>query len=196
MSLTQRCREIIVGAVLGDACLERNGKNVRLRIDHGQKQRALVEWKFQQLAELNPSPPKRVEVFDQRTNQTYVHYRSVTRTTEALNEYFELFYGSDGIKHVPRRIVDYLTSALAVAVWYMDDGGRRSDCRSGYFNTQAYQVEEINGLRECLMRNFDLPTRTHFAAGRPRIYIAKAQFEEFCALVRPYVIPDLRYKLL
>src|SRR5215469_1833841 len=130
MSLARTCRDVIVGAILGDACLERNGKNVRLRIDHSDKQRALVEWKFQQLADLNPSTPKRVDVFDNRTDRTYVHYRFTTKTTEMLNEFFELFYGGNGVKRVPEKIADLLTSELAIAVWYMDDGSRRSDCRS------------------------------------------------------------------
>ncbi len=196
MSLTQRCRDIIVGAILGDACLERNGKNVRLRIDHGRLQQALVEWKFQQLAELQPSPVRRLEVFDERTSQTYVHYRFDSRTTDLLNEYFDVFYGEDGVKRIPKDIASYLISELGVAVWYMDDGGRRSDCRSGYFNTQAYQVDEIDSLRNCLLRNFSLPTRMHFAAGRPRIYIASADFDRFCDRIRPHVIQEMRYKLL
>jgi hypothetical protein len=41
----------------------------------------------------------------------------------------------------------------------MDDGGPRSDCRGGYFNTQAYQAEEILLLRECLLTKFNLPTK-------------------------------------
>jgi hypothetical protein len=196
MSLTQDCRDVIVGAVLGDACLERNGRNVRLRIDHSYAQRALVEWKYQSLAELAPSPPKRVEVFDPRTNQTYVHCRFVTRTTDLLNEYFELFYADDGVKRVPQDIASYLLSELSVAVWYMDDGGRRSDCRSGYLNTQAYQAEEVNILRYCLLHRFNVPTKLHFAAKRPRIYIASAQFEGFCDWIRPHVIPEMQYKLL
>jgi len=196
MSLTQQCRDFIVGAILGDACLERNGKNVRLRIDHGQRQQALVEWKFQQLVELSPSPVRRVEVMDPRTHKTYIHFRFVSQTTELLNEYFELFYGQQGVKCVPENIVSYLNSALSIAVWYMDDGGRRGDCRSGYFNTQAFRSEEVNLLRDCLMRNFNLTTRTHFAAGRPRIYIAKAHFQQLCDLIQPHVIQDMQYKLL
>jgi len=196
VSLTQHCRDFIVGAILGDACLERNGKNVRLRIDHGHQQQALVEWKYRLLAELDPSPPGRVEVADQRTRKTYIHYRFVSKTTELLNEYFDLFYGRQGIKCVPENIVSYLNSALSIAVWYMDDGSRRGDCRSGYFNTQAFQPEEIDLLRGCLVRNFNLATRTHFAAGRPRIYIAQAHFQQLCDLIRPHVIPEMQYKLL
>lgn len=196
MGLTQQSRDIIVGSILGDACVERNGKNVRLRIDHGQAQRALVEWKYQHLAEMVSSPPRRVEVFDQRTQRTYVHFRFDTRSLEVLNEFFDLFYGQDGIKRIPLEIGSYLSSALSIAVWYMDDGGRRSDCRSGYFNTQAFRPEEVDVLRECLLVNFNLVTRTHFAACRPRIYVAQAHFQHLCDLIRPHVIPDMRYKLL
>ena len=196
MSLTQRSREIIVGSLLGDACLERNGKNVRLRIDHGRQQEAFVNWKFQELSELGPSTPKRLEVFDSRTNQTYIHYRFSSRTTEVLNEFFESFYDDHGVKRIPPSIDAYPNSALSIAVWYMDDGGRRGDCRSGYLNTQAYRAEEVEILRDCLLRKFAIPTRTHFAAGRPRIYIASADFEQFCSWIRPYVIPEMQYKLL
>src|SRR5437016_2225652 len=115
MSLTQHCRDINVGAILGDACLERNGKNVRLRIDHGHNQQAWVEWKYQRLADLSPSLPRRVEVADPRTHKTYIHYRFVSRTTEILNEYFELFYGRQGVKCVPENIAAYLNSALSIA---------------------------------------------------------------------------------
>jgi hypothetical protein len=196
VSLTQHCREIIVGAILGDACLERNGKNVRLRIDHGHQQQTYVEWKHQELFPLSPSAPRRVDVHDPRTQQVYVHYRFVSKTTEELNEYFELFYGNEGTKRIPDTIAAHLSSALSVAVWYMDDGGRRSDCRSGYFNTQGYTAEEVDLLRSCLLENFKLPTTLHFAAKRPRIYIASSHFETFCDWIRPHVIPDMRYKLL
>jgi len=196
VSLTQKCREIIVGAILGDACLERNGKNVRLRIDHGHKQQALVEWKHQQLADVHPSLPRRVEVHDARTNRVYVHYRFVSATIEELNPFFDVFYGTDGVKRIPMNIATYLISALSIAVWYMDDGGRRGDCRSGYFNTQGYQTPEVELLRDCLLKNFSLPTTLHFAASRPRIYVAAAHFERFCDLIRNDVIPDMRYKLL
>jgi len=196
VSLTKHCRDIIVGSILGDACLERNGKNVRLRIDHGEAQCALVEWKYRLLAELTSSSPRRVEVFDSRTQRTYVHYRFDTRSLEALNEFFDLFNGQDGIKRIPVEIGSYLSSALSIAVWYMDDGGRRSDCRSGYFNTQAFRPEEVEVLRECLLVNFNLVTKTHFAARRPRIYIAQAHFQQLCDLICPHVIPDMRYKLL
>lgn len=196
MSLTEHCRDIITGSLLGDACLERNGKYVRLRVDHGARQQALVEWKHQQFAELQPSLPRRVEVYDVRTNKTYIHYRFVSRSLPILDEMYEAFYDAQGSKRIPHRIESYCLSALSIAVWYMDDGGKRSDCASGYLNTQGYTVEEVNTLRRCLADNVKLDTRLHFAAGRPRIYIAAAHFVRFCDLIRPHVIESMQYKLL
>jgi hypothetical protein len=113
-----------------------------------------------------------------------------------LDEYYDMFYGAQGTKRVPELIGSHLNSALSIAVWYMDDGGRRGDCRSGYLNTQAFTTAEVALLREGLLRNFQLATTTHFAAGRPRIYIASARFGHFCDLIRSHVIPPMQYKLL
>jgi hypothetical protein len=195
MQLTRRCREVVVGTILGDGCLERNGTNVRLRIDHGAVQRALVEWKFHELRELSPSSPRLVDRVDVRTGRNHSNYRFTTATVGALNRYFLLFYG-EGAKFIPHCIHRLLRSPLSLAVWYMDDGGRRRDCRSGYLNTNAFSVHEVDVLRECLKSNYGIRTVTHFAAGKPRIYIPKAQFSAFCDLIRPHVIEEMTYKLL
>ncbi|MCA1607604.1 MAG: hypothetical protein LC775_19540 [Acidobacteria bacterium] len=145
--LSLRCEEIVLGTVLGDGCLERNGSNVRLRIDHSASQKALVDWKFRELSELEPFPPRYVERWDKRTGQKHVNYRFSTRTTCTLNGYHSLFYGSTREKRIPNAMMDLLTSPLSIAVWYMDDGGRRSDCRSGYLNTNAYSTTDVEILK-------------------------------------------------
>jgi hypothetical protein len=193
--MTPQCRDIITGSILGDGCLERNGANVRFRVDHGPDQQSYVDWKYRHLSELKPSSPRRIVFHDRRNGRHYIHFRFATSTTRELNWFHELFY-VNGRKIVPSGISSLLNSALGVAVWYMDDGGRRSDCRAGYFNTQGFLEDEVVLLQECLWRNFRLPTSMHFAAGRPRIYIAANRFSQFCELVRPYVIPALQHKLL
>ena len=198
-NLSPRCEEIVVGTILGDGCLERNGRNVRLRIDHSVNQKGFVDWKFhelQELQELNPSNPRLVERVDSRTRRLHVNYRFSTETTSALNKYFTMFYGNQGCKDIPSSVGTVLTTVLSLAVWYMDDGGRRGDCKSGYLNTNAYSVRDVESLKECLFERFGVATATHFAAGKPRIYIPKSQFAMFCDLIRPYVIDEMRYKLL
>lgn len=196
MSLSKRCEEIVLGTVLGDGCLERNGSNVRLRIDHCVKQAAFVDWKFCELRELGPLPRRVVDRIDPRTGRNHVNYRFATRTTSVLNGYYSMFYGPDKCKTIPMDMPELLAAPLSLAVWYMDDGGRRGDCRSGYLNTNAYGIGDVEILKECLSRNFGIPTSTHFAAGKPRIYVPQAHFSQFCDLIRPHVIPEMAYKLL
>lgn len=75
-AISRRCSDVVIGTLLGDGCLERNGVNVRLRIDHSVKQSSLVWWKFRELAELNPSAPRIVRRVDCRTGQEHVNLRS------------------------------------------------------------------------------------------------------------------------
>jgi hypothetical protein len=186
-----------VGTILGDGCLERNGINVRLRIDHSLSQRAFVDWKRRELQELGPSIPRVVKRVDSRTRAEHRNYRFSTRSLPVLNHYYRLFHGdAGGSKRIPVSISDLLTTPLSLAVWYMDDGGRRSDCRSGYLNTNAYDLTDVSLLQNCLKEGFGVSTTVHFAAGKPRIYIPKGQFSDFCALIRPFMIREMSYKLL
>jgi len=45
-SLTKSQNDILIGKILGDGCLERNGINVRLKIEQGDKQREYVNWLY------------------------------------------------------------------------------------------------------------------------------------------------------
>ena len=184
-----------MGTILGDGCLERNGINVRLRIDHSLSQQALVDWKRRELKELSPSIPRIIRRVDGRTGAEHVNYRFSTRSLPLLNHYFDLFHGS-GKKGIPASISCLLSTALSLAVWYMDDGSRRSECRSGYLDTNAFLLTDVKRLQDCLWARFGISTAVHFAAGKARIYIPRSQFSEFCELIRPHVISEMSYKLL
>lgn len=175
--------------------MERNGLHVRLRIDHSVRQKAFVDWKFRMLAELEPASPRLIRRIESRTGRVQCNYRFGTRTTPVLESYYSLFYPG-GKKRISEEIADFLVSPLSIAVWYMDDGGRRGDCRSGYLNTNAYSVRDVEILRRTLLQNFNISTSLHFAAGRPRIYIPAASFDRFCELIRGHVINEMSYKLL
>lgn len=68
--LTSKQKEILLGTLLGDGVLELNGRYPRLRIDHSEKQKAYVEWKYKMFYGLTTdgikhSPSK----LDQRTKK-------------------------------------------------------------------------------------------------------------------------------
>lgn len=193
--LSERQRAIVIGTLLGDGCLERNGHHVRLKVDHGEQQEDYVKWKFQELSNVAVSHPKMLEYFDRRTGQVYTHWRFATRSLKCFNMFRNLFYSSRG-KGIPPNLAEYLNSSLALAVWYMDDGYRRRDCNALHLNTQGYTENEQHLLQDCLFRNFQISTKVHWARNYPKLYIPSNQARRFCEIVRPHMIPSMYRKLL
>nr|YP_009367632.1 putative LAGLIDADG homing endonuclease [Pseudocharacium americanum]YP_009367655.1 putative LAGLIDADG homing endonuclease [Pseudocharacium americanum]YP_009367721.1 putative LAGLIDADG homing endonuclease [Ignatius tetrasporus]YP_009367744.1 putative LAGLIDADG homing endonuclease [Ignatius tetrasporus]ARK14627.1 putative LAGLIDADG homing endonuclease [Pseudocharacium americanum]ARK14630.1 putative LAGLIDADG homing endonuclease [Pseudocharacium americanum]ARK14714.1 putative LAGLIDADG homing len=49
-----------------------------------------------------------------------------------------------------------LTDPLALAVWYLDDGTKRSDTESCRIATQSFSKEEHELLQNCFKQNFNI----------------------------------------
>jgi hypothetical protein len=194
--LPEPLRSVIVGSLLGDACLERNGRHWRLRFDHGWREEAYAWWKFRLLHTIAASTPRWIEVRDRRTGRIYRHVRFDSRSIPELEAYAGWFY-EDGRKRVPPIIDMLLTSSLALAVWYMDDGHRRADCRALRLNTQGFLCEEVDLLIRTLHRNFGIAARRHrVKANQWVIYLPVQTAQRFCDLIRPHIPPEMGYKLL
>ncbi|MBI2430471.1 MAG: hypothetical protein HYV39_00405 [Candidatus Levybacteria bacterium] len=84
---------------------------------------------------------------------------------------------------------------MSLAIWYMDDGFRRSDCKGLYLCTSAYTKEEQQVLQDALRKKFGIKTTLHYARNNIRIYIPSSQADMFCLVVRPYILPIFQYKL-
>ena len=121
--LTSLQKEYIIGFLLGDSCIERNGRNCRIRFDHSIKQLDYLRWKHHQLC---PHSGKLTEyqVIDVRQKQPYKGCRFYTKTRECFNVYLQLFYPRKK-KIVPQNISQLLT-ARGLAVWFLDDGSRET----------------------------------------------------------------------
>jgi hypothetical protein len=193
LSLEQQ--EILIGTMLGDGHLEKNGKNTRLRVDHSQKQREYVEWKYKAFQEWTISGPRLIDFFDTRTSKIYHHCRFTTLSLEVFNVYREMFY-HERRKQLPINLSSLLQSYRSIAVWYMDDGYRRSDCKGLYLCTSSFTLDEQYLLQKCLADNFMVDTKIHWAAGNARLYIPAKKAEGFCEMIRPYMIESMFYKLL
>lgn len=195
MPLSERQKAIVIGTLLGDGCLETNGRYVRLRTDHSGQQKEYVFWKFRQMRNLTSGKPRFVEYYDKRTQKIYKHWRFDTISNEIFIPFRNLFY-TDGKKKIPSDIKSLLVRPLSLAVWFMDDGYRRRDCKGAYFNTQAYSKQGQRLLQEMLEVNFGIKTRIHWAHGRPKLYIPSGEFDAFQNLIKSEAIPCLEEKLL
>lgn len=194
VNLSKRQQAILIGTLLGDGCLEVNGQNVRLKIDHNINQKQLTDWIFSEFKKFCSKEPYFLDQIDVRTNKVYHHYRFSTLNSYIFNQFHRTFYL---LKHkiVPTNIRNLLTNPLSLAVWYMDDGFRRRDCNGLYLCSSAFNKREQLLLLEVLKKNFNIDAKVHYAAGNARIYISAAYAKQFCNLVRKFVVPDLSYKL-
>lgn len=196
MPLSERQKQILIGLLLGDGHLELNGKNTRLKIDHGATQKDLFLWKHREFQTLATRNPVQVNALDSRNGKVYEHFRFATRTIPELNEYRQMFYVERN-KIIPRHIDQILATPLTLAVWYMDDGHKRTDCRALRLNTQSYRSEEQALLQDCLLKNFGVRVRIHkVTKGVQVLYVPASEAQKFCDLVKPHVITSMKYKLL
>lgn len=191
--LTERQKIILIGKILGDGCLEKNGRNTRLKIDQGEKQKDYVYWLYKEFIKLATKKPYYIKI-----NSRYKkvgHYRFNTYSLPFLNNYRKLFY-KNRRKTIPRILNELLVDPLTLAVWYMDDGYKRTDRSGAYLCTSSFNQEEHKILLACLYNNFGLDSNVHYAGGYPRIHIPSRSLKKFNNIIRPFVISSFTYKLL
>ena len=154
--MTERQRQILVGMLLGDAHLERQrgARTARLKIEHSLRQSAYVDWKYTEWRDWVRTPPRARE----RRNRLGTVSTNIGFTTLShveLEEFRMRFY-RDHRKVVP---VDLELTQLSMAVWFMDDGSRKSSqCRGLYLNTQSFTSAEIQLLQTVIQRDVGVET--------------------------------------
>ena len=186
-------REILVGILLGDACLETQnaGRSYRLKIEQGIRHADYVQHLYSVLRDWVLSPPRPKQ--GQTRGVTTLSLAFQTVSHRELSFYGELFY-RDRRKIVPEDVGELLT-ARGLAYWFMDDGSMKSSESKGVlFNTHAFSSDDINRLVEVL-KGFGLLARTRRQSDGIQIYISGASYERFVELVNPYVIEAMRYKV-
>ncbi|HCM38314.1 TPA: hypothetical protein DIS61_06705 [Patescibacteria group bacterium] len=191
--LTSKQKEIIIGTLLGDGHLEKNGKHTRLRVDHYNKHKKYVFWLAKELIPFSLKP-RAINETDKRSGKVYSRWHISTKSLQLFDEFRALFYRGR-IKIVPRNL-EALITPLSLAIWYMDDGFRRKDSKGFYLCTSSYTQEEHKVLQEVLFKRFMILTKVHHQREYLRMFIPSASANTFNGLIKPYVLPDLNYKLL
>ena len=89
-------------------------------------------------------------------------------------------------------IADLLTPR-GLAYWYMDDGSLNKGTPD--FSSHGFTFNDVEILTHALSLNFGLASAVYRDHNRPRIYIKAQSRGLFKAIVTPYIVPCLRYKL-
>ena len=185
ISLTKIQRSLIVGKLLGDGHLEtqNNGKTYRLKIEHSEKQIDYVEWMFKIL-----KPLVKTDI------QTKINSKSVRFQTLSFGElrfYGQQFY-KDGRKVIPK-LFSKLIDELSLAIWFMDDGSKKSSKHNTYIiHSLGYTKKELRQVCEVLDRKFNLKFNLYKQNNKNWcMYLQSKSIGDFESMILPYV---LRFK--
>lgn len=193
--LSSEQREILVGVLLGDACLETQnmGRTYRMKIEQSARHESYVRHLYEVFQPWVLTPPRIKECVACNGSKSF-SWAFNTVSHEAFRFYAHQFY--DGVKkRVPGLIHRWLTPR-GLAYWFMDDGSMKSNQSKGVlFNTHCFELGDVERLIGCLQTNFKLQASVRRQQDGNQIYVSGASFEDFVKWIDPFILVDMRYKV-
>jgi hypothetical protein len=185
----------IIGTILGDAYIDKSG---RLCLEHSIQQEEYLIWKFKKLQAIGVLPNKAlVKRRVQNHKKSGKCYETVfIRSKNGIFLPERQYFYSSGKKEIPADLALYLT-AEALAVWFMDDGGRNSAYGSGLvIDISGYSPKSQEILSSTLYSQFKLETTFHRRSEKnTKLYIRVSSVPRFYELVEPWMFAGMKYKL-
>ena len=194
LKLSALQREIIVGLLLGDGCLESQNKGTtyRLKVEQSAKHKPYVDHLYEVFKDWVVSPPRNRIL---KTNGgPEGNWTFQTLSHASLRFYGAQFY-KDGRKAVPK-LIDHWLTEVGLAYWYMDDGSMKSGQSKGViFDTQGFDKSEVERLIRVLETKFSLEATLRKQPDGYQIYVSGRSFERFIEIVEPHIIEEMKHKL-
>ena len=136
LELTSLQREVLVGLLLGDACLEtqNRGRTYRLKIEQVARRQAYVDHLYSLFEEWVLTRPS-VRTKRASNGSVTENLAFQTMSHSAFRFYAQQFYVG-GRKSVPELISHWLTPR-GLSYWFMDDGSLKSSQSKGVLNPKA-----------------------------------------------------------
>lgn len=185
-SLTSIQKEVLVGSLLGDGALRKQGTrtNALLEINHSIAYREYVGWKWQHFKEYVKTPPK-----SRHGNGKRIAYRFTTQSLPLFTEYYVKYY-SGGKKEIPD---DLILTPLILSVWFMDDGSKSRN--AFYLNTQQFSLKDQLLLVKMLGKDLNIKSSLNRDKQYFRIWIKVESAAKFKHIVASHLLPCFYYKI-
>ena len=190
ISVSDRQMEILAGCLLGDGYIFKRGT---IQIEQGERQKDYLFWKYEELKSIRSGKVGKV-IRKKKSGIITSSYRFFSR------QYFRVWRRSmykNGRKIIPPSVLDLITP-LSLAIWYMDDGFKKNDY-SIIIATDSFSIASLKKLRLMLQDKWFINTRVAIktTAGKRfrRLTIGSYDLVRFFELIRPYIIPSMRYKI-
>lgn len=193
-SLTPLQREVLIGLLLGDGHLEtqNGGKTYRLKVEHSIAQKDYTVWLFQIFL---PFCEQIVLYEKEKNGKKYVGFR--TRSIGEFRFYAQQFY--NGKKKVIPKIVGKLLSETAIAIWFLDDGSKKSARHKTYIiHSLGFTQEELLRVQKIFQEKFSIEVSLHLQKQKYyRLYVQSKSASRFREIIEPYVLKfqSMKHKL-
>lgn len=185
MEISNRCKEIILGSLLGDGSLVRGKRYVlpRFEMRHSIIQEEYFFWKVKELKEISGRSAFRIQPPDGWSKKEKLHYHS--RSLPALEKLYRLTrrngkfcFKKDWLK---------LLTPISLLVWWLDDGSLIKNSRQGVFCTEGFKHHQLPLLSQHLKKRWNIRT----AIGRRGKYhqlkiYSTEELKKFLRLILPH----------
>lgn len=195
--ITSRQYSIIIGLLLGDGSLYKDGK---LQVEQGVKNEQYLKWLYSELKSLSGRLSSNVERIHPKTGTPSFSRRFYTKKYFA--DLAALFY--ENKNEVRKKIIpiqiQQLLDPVVLAVWFMDDGGKAQNTpKAAYINVTNFTSSERILLQKAVLNVFGFQINIQKAGGNNQynFYIPASSYERFYEIVSPTIleIPEMRYKI-
>ena len=193
--MTKRQKQIVIGTILGDAYLQKTGKeNARLRLEHGIKQKDYIFWKYKELEKYMQDKPKKLVRFNPVFKKEYIYYRCQSHSSPIFGKLRRKFY-LDSKKIIPSDIKQLLNEPLVLAVWYMDNGYyyHRDNIASIYLSN--FDKNSLNLLLKVFEENFNLFPILKIKKKGKNLVFTVSDTRKLIERIKNSIIASMRYKL-
>jgi hypothetical protein len=138
-SLSDRCKAVILGSILGDGSLklQRRYRNARFSFRHSKINQEYFFWKVGELKEISASEDVWEQPGPDGWGKDKLRYQSAA--LESLTELYHLTHRRGQLR-IRRKWLNQLTP-LSLCVWWLDDGSLLKG-RQGVFCTDEIPFEE------------------------------------------------------
>lgn len=188
--------DILIGLMLGSLHAERKTlrNNTRLMFNSGFVNAFYIEHLYQLFIIFVGTPPKFFQGpggLDHIKNKLYKKLKFYTLSLPCFNVFRELFYNIEGVKVLPKNLVDVLTP-IRLAYWYIDSGVKMGNVY--VFCTEKFSYQDNLQLANIFKSKFKFNCSVRpYTGGGYRLYVLSGVF--FPELIKPYVLPEFYYKL-
>lgn len=200
-SLVLSCEQkaLVIGSILGDGTMRlgQKAKNANFKVEQGLAQKEYVKWKYQILKPLVFSPLKISYRYRDNGEKYPKSWWFRTIRHPLLTQIYHRFYEGNGYKN-GRKIIplDIKTdlNPFTVAVWIMDDGNYSK--QSINISTYCFALAEVNLLNKCFKELFNIEAKYYQDRDKGyRIYCNQRETKKLIEIIRPYIIPSMKYKI-